>query len=258
MAAPAAPSPIRRSYPARRSASTRRPISIPAIRKSATTGNSRGTSPAFWNRVGRHETKAGYEFYRSQRIGGGSQSSTDYVFWSDYAKGSDGRPLRDSAGRLIPTFVPGESGVEYYPATTRGATLNNDSHSVFVHDHWSLHERWSLDLGARLERVRAVSSGDIVSVQNIRIVPRLGATHDIQGNGRHILHVTYGQYSGRYNEAQIGGNSPVGNAPLIFTAYQGPAGQGLDFAPGFNTANYPLRLMRPSPSRQRMSSWRRT
>ena len=147
--------------------------------------------------------------------------------------------MRDSAGRLIPIFAPGVSGVEFYQPT-RGATLNNDSHSVFVHDHWSLHQRWSLDLGARLERVRAVSSGDIVSVQNTRIVPRFGATHDVQGNGRHVVHVTYGQYSGRYNEAQIGGNSPVGNSPLIFTTYEGPAGQGLDFAPGFNAANYPV------------------
>ena len=198
-----------------------------------------GNVTSFWNRAGRHETKAGYEFYRSQRVGGGSQSSTNYVLWADYAKAANGRPLLDSAGRLIPLFVPGQSALDFYPAT-RGATLNNDSHSMFVHDHWSVDERWSLDLGARLERVRAVSSGDIVSVQNARIVPRLGATHDIQGNGRHVVHVTYGQYSGRYNEAQIGGNSPVGNSPEIYTTYQGPAGQGRDFAPGFNTANYPI------------------
>ena len=198
-----------------------------------------GNVTGFWNRVGRHETKAGYEFYRSQRVGGGSQSSTDYVLWSDYAKAPNGRPLLDSAGRLIPMFVPGVSALDFYPAI-RGASLNNDSHAAFVHDHWIVHQRWSLDLGARLERVRAVSSGDIVSVANTRVVPRLGATHDIQGNGRHVVHVTYGQYSGRYNEAQIGGNSPVGNSPEIYTTYQGPAGQGHDFAPGFNPANYPI------------------
>ena len=53
------------------------------------------------------------------------------------------------------------------------------------------------------------------------------------GNGNQIAHVTYGQYSGRYNEAQIGANSPVGNPARSTPIYQGPAGQGLDFAPGF-------------------------
>jgi hypothetical protein len=54
------------------------------------------------------------------------------------------------------------------------------------------------------------------------------------------VHVTYGQYSGRYNEAQIGANSVVGNPPDINFTYTGPTGQGRDFAPGFNLANYPL------------------
>src|SRR5207248_5985538 len=55
-----------------------------------------------------------------------------------------------------------------------------------------------------------------------------------------IVHFTYGQYSGRYNEAQIGANSLVGNPPDINFTYTGPAGQGRSFAPGFSLANYPL------------------
>ena len=38
--------------------------------------------------------------------------------------------------------------------------------------------------------------------------------------------MTYGQYSGRYNEALVGSNSPVGNPADIFSLYQGPAGAG--------------------------------
>jgi hypothetical protein len=52
--------------------------------------------------------------------------------------------------------------------------------------------------------------------------------------------LTYGQYSGRYNEAQIAANSPVGNPADIFTVYSGPAGQGRSFAPGFDIKNYPV------------------
>jgi hypothetical protein len=55
-----------------------------------------------------------------------------------------------------------------------------------------------------------------------------------------VVHVTYGQYSGRYNEAQIGRNSPVGNSASVDSAYQGPAGVGYDFAPGLDPASYPI------------------
>jgi hypothetical protein len=193
----------------------------------------------FWRGGGTHTTKTGYEFFRSQRTGGNSQSSTQYVFNTDWVTDAAGKPVVDASGRLIPTFVPGDSSIDFYPATV-GATLNIDNNSLYIQDHWAINGHWSADLGARFERVKALSTGDILSVSGNRIVPRLGATYDIQGNGNHIVHATYGQYSGRYNEAQVGGNSPVGNPADIFSLYQGPAGQGLNFAPGLDIKNYPV------------------
>jgi hypothetical protein len=193
----------------------------------------------FWNAGGTHQTKAGYEFFRSQRTGGNSQSATSYVYNADYVTDAGGKPVFDSSGQLIPIFVNGESYLEFYPATI-GATLNIDNNSLYIQDHWAINSRWSADLGLRFERVKALSTGDILSVKNNRVVPRLGTAYDIKGNGSHILHFTYGQYSGRYNEAQVGGNSPVGNPAYIASTYQGPSGQGLNFAPGFAVANYPV------------------
>jgi hypothetical protein len=193
----------------------------------------------FWAGGGRHQTKGGYEFFRSQRTGGNSQSSTQYVFDSDWATDASGKPLLDSQGRFIPVFAPGSSGVDFFPATI-GATLNIDNHSAYVQDHWVVNARLSADLGARYEHVKALSTGNIVGVDNNRIVPRLALTYDILGNGNHVAHVTFSQYSGRYNEALIGANSPVGNPSDIFSLYQGPAGQGVNFAPGFDVKNYPV------------------
>jgi hypothetical protein len=198
-----------------------------------------GSTTGYWNLGGRHETKGGYEWFRSQRTGGNSQSPTSYVFLSDFVTDAAGAPILDSTGRPTPMFVPGVSLVQYYPAI-KGAVLNIDNHSAFVQDHWTIGPRWSADLGARFEHVKAASTGGIVSIKNNRVVPRLAAAYDVTGNGDQIIHVTYGQYSGRYNESQIGKNSPVGNAPEIDSFYQGPAGQGYDFAPGTAVANYPI------------------
>jgi hypothetical protein len=198
-----------------------------------------GNVTGFWNGAGRHQSKGGYEFFRSQIKGGNSQSATGYVINADFLTTAGGPPARDSGGKLIPVFVPGESYLENYIAT-RGATLNIDNHSFFVQDHWTINARWSADIGTRFEHVRSEATGGIVGVNNYRIVPRLAAAFDVSGNGNHLVHVTYGQYSGRYNEVQIRANSPVANPIAITTVYQGPPGQGVNFAPGFNTANYPL------------------
>jgi hypothetical protein len=198
-----------------------------------------GSATSYWDKAGSHELKTGYEWFRSQRGGGGSQSPTSYVFSSDFALDAADRPLLDATGRLVPTFVPGVSGVDFIPAT-RGAVLNVDTNSFYVQDHWVINNRWSADLGMRYEHVKAESTGGIVGVNNHRIVPRLAVVHDVLGNGRHLIHATYGVYSGRYNEQQIGKNSPVVSAPDLFMVYQGPAGQGRDFTPGFDLANYPI------------------
>jgi hypothetical protein len=199
-----------------------------------------GNVTTFWDGRGRHDTKVGYEFFRSQRTGGNSQSSTSYVFNADFLRGPDERPAVDAQGRIIPVFVPGESYLEFFPAT-RGAVMDVDNNSAFVQDHWVISDNLSADLGLRFEQVKVTSTGDITSINTSpRFVPRLGLSYDVRGTGNHVVHVTYGQYSGRYNEAQVAGNSPVGNPAYLPLYYAGPAGQGRDFAAGINLANYPV------------------
>ena len=198
-------------------------------------------STVFWNGGGRHDTKVGYEWFRSQLQGGNSQSPTDYVFNVDFVSNASGAVL-DANGDVQPTFVPGESYVEFWPAVS-GATMNVNTNSFFIQDKWAVTPKLSADLGLRFEQVKVVSTGDITSINtNPRLVPRLGLSYDARGNGDTVAHVTYGQYAGRYNEAQVGGNSPVGNPNYLPLYYQGPAGEGWAFAnsTGMNLANYPV------------------
>jgi hypothetical protein len=188
-------------------------------------------------RTGRHEFKVGYEWFRSQRTGGNSQSSTGYVFDSDFLEDAGGSPVYDSAGRIIPVFAPGESLIENW-LPVKGAELNVDNNSIYAQDHLVINNHWSADLGFRFERVRSEATGNIVGVDTDTWVPRVATAYDLKGNGKHIFHLTYGWYAGRYNEAQIGGNNNVGNPDLLLGIYTGPAGQGRSFAAGFDPANY--------------------
>jgi hypothetical protein len=199
-----------------------------------------GNLTYYWVRPrgGRHEIKGGYEFFRSQRTGGNSQSATGYVFDTDYLTDASGTiPVLDAQSRFTPLFVPGETLIENW-LPVKGAVLNVDNQSFYGQDHIAINERWSADLGLRYERVRSEATGNIVGVDTDTVVPRLAAGYDVLGNGKHVVHVTYGHYAGRYNEAQIGSNNNVGYPDLLLGVYTGPAGQGRNFSAGFNPSNY--------------------
>jgi hypothetical protein len=89
----------------------------------------------FFEGRGRHEVKGGYEFFRSQDTGGNSQSSTNYVFDTDYLTDAGGAPVFDASNRLIPVWVPGQTQIENWMAV-RGAELNVNNNSLYLQDHW--------------------------------------------------------------------------------------------------------------------------
>ena len=188
-------------------------------------------------RLGSHDLKGGIENFTSTNTGGNSQSSTGYVYWSNYIQDADGQPLFNADGTLTPLFEPGGSWLFNWIAS-RGAEINIRTTSFYVQDRWAASRHLTFDLGMRYEQVRSETTDNIIGADTNTLVPRVAATWDIRGNGRLVAQGTWGHYSGRYSEAQFAGNSDVGNPSLLWYVYTGPAGQGLDFAPGLDPANY--------------------
>jgi len=188
-------------------------------------------------RVGSHELKGGVEHFVDTRIGANAQSSTGYVFLSNFKVDAAGAPILDADGHPIPLFVPGVSRVQRW-MPSRGAEFNLTTTSAYLQDRWVASRHLTLNLGMRFEQASSDSTGGIASISTSRIVPRLGASYDLDGNGRTVLLATFSQYSGKYSSLMFSKNTNVGNSDRYTTVYNGAVGEGRGFAPGFNVNNY--------------------
>ncbi len=187
--------------------------------------------------LGSHSIKGGTEHFKSTLTGANSPTATGFIFDADWAVASDGTPLLDANGRLVPVFAPFENLIEAY-AGVSGASLDINTLSFYVNDEWKLSDHLTLNLGVRTETVDSETTGNIVAVDHSTVVPRIGLAYDPLGDGRYTFQSTYSHYAGKYNEAQFSRNSNVGSTELLLGVYTGPPGQGLDFAPGFDPDNY--------------------
>ena len=111
----------------RRRSSTMRRISMPPTRKTATTTRLRRASPYLLStdRSGSHDLKGGVESFVNRAIGGNSQSSTGYVFVTDYLV-QGGRPV---AERRWPT------GPGLHSRRVAGVELHGDARRDAEHPH---------------------------------------------------------------------------------------------------------------------------
>ncbi len=184
---------------------------------------------------GTHDLKAGVEVFSLVLRGGNSQSSTGYLFNTDYAS-AGGRPVTDATGRVVPVWIPGSTTVGN-TLPTRGAELDIKTTALYLQDRWTL-SRLTLDLGVRVEQVSSEATGGAPSVDAGSIVPRLAASYAVRADGQTTVGASYAHYSGRYTSSIFGRNTPVANSGRVTSVYNGPAGQGYDFAPAYDLANY--------------------
>ena len=189
-------------------------------------------------RSGGHTLDGGYEFFRSQDVGGGSQSASSYVYETDFLTQADGTtPALDASRRFIPLWLPGQTLLETW-LPVRGATLNVDTQSIHLQDHWSPSPRWSVDLGVRYERVHSTATNVFTHVDTRTVMPRLAVGYSLDEAHGRFVRATYGHYAPRLDEILVARNSNVGRSDVWQSVYVGPLGQGRSFTPGFDPANY--------------------
>jgi Carboxypeptidase regulatory-like domain len=188
-------------------------------------------------RLGSHELKTGFEHFVATRKTGNSQTSTGYVFQTDYKIDASGAPVLDASGRLIPRFIPGSTRMQTW-MPVRGAVIDMTTASAFATDRWTVTPRLTADVGLRYEHASSDATNQTQKVSTGILMPRLAASYALTADGRTVAQATFGLYTGTYNDVQFSRNSSAGNADRITGSYTGPAGEGVDFAAGFDPNNY--------------------
>jgi outer membrane receptor for ferrienterochelin and colicin len=170
--------------------------------------------------LGNHDIVAGYESFAEKR------------FANNYQSGSNFRLFVNSAQRIngviYPTLTPGPGGSATFLVWTPIFTLqqnesNLGSDSIFVNDRWDLNSHWAFSAGVRYDKNDATDgSGNKVS-DDSKITPRLNATYDLKGDGKHRFTLSYGQYASRIVDGPGTSAASAGSPGYIYYAYRGPA-----------------------------------
>ncbi len=189
-------------------------------------------------KIGSHDIKAGFEVFSSISRGGNSQSSTDFTYYNDYKTDANGDPVFDSAHHLIPIWQTG-GDLQIHWFSTRGAEATIRTTSFFINDVWRFGQL-TANVGLRYEKVKGSGPEGTTTANSDSVVPRLGVAYDVLGNGRYTVSGSYAQYAGGYNPIAFNQITNVGNPSYVYYFYLGPPGEGYQFAPGYDPANYVL------------------
>ncbi len=168
---------------------------------------------------GAHEVVGGVDRFTERRYANNHQSGSDFSLFVTRVQASN--------GAIYPVITPttntgGGSFIRWNPIFVAAAQDDLRTDSAFANDVWSLGTRWQLSLGARWDRNHAVDADGVVSANDSRLSPRLGAQFDLHGDGRHRLSASVGEYASRIADAIASSNQAAGNAAAIDFAYLGP------------------------------------
>jgi hypothetical protein len=192
-----------------------------------------GSSP----RAGSHDLKLGVERFEEENTWGGRWSRTGWYMLADFLSDQTGAPIYDARNRFQPLFAPGDV-LALEPLAVLGARVGFETTSVFLNDRWLLNEHWSFNLGVRYESVSGYGTPGVDTADAAVVAPRLAASLDPKGDGRFRLGLSYGEYPGKHSVVQFDAFTDNAGRGRVDYLYVGPPGVGLDFAPGFDRANY--------------------
>jgi hypothetical protein len=166
--------------------------------------------------TGNHSMVGGYEEFHQLREDNNFQSGSD--FWLH------GHIIQDPADKSTLYFgiTPDDGGIEWDPVPALSQTSDFAVRSLFLNDRWELNNHWSFNLGVRWDEAFGKNQAGTKTVDDSAISPRLAATFDPTGVGKHRFSATYGRYVAKVEQGPADLTAQAGRYAYYFFEYDGP------------------------------------
>jgi hypothetical protein len=166
--------------------------------------------------TGNHSIAGGVEEFHQMRLDNNFQSGSD--FWLH------GHIIQDpnDKTKLYFGISPSDGGIEWDPVPALSSTSDFAMRSAFLNDKWEFSNHWSFNVGARFDKSFGEDQAGKKTVDDSAISPRLAATFDPNGAGRHRIYGTYGRYVAKIDQGPADNTAPAGRYSYYFFDYQGP------------------------------------
>jgi hypothetical protein len=139
------------------------------------------------NRAGAHELVFGYDRFDDLREANIYQTPSDFLIGSFVPGIIDGQDY-------YPVVFPFASGFIWIPIDQASLGTSFTTHSLFVNDTWRVNQRLVLNLGLRYDRNDGQNADGDTVADDDRLSPRVGASYDLRGDGRFLVHGSFGRY----------------------------------------------------------------
>jgi outer membrane receptor protein involved in Fe transport len=170
--------------------------------------------------LGNSNIVGGVEQFREHRHSNNFQSGSNFRFFVN--------SVQFSNNTFYPTVVPGTANSSAFLVwtpilTPQQGESNLATNSAFVNDKWDLNDHWSFNVGVRYDKNNAVDGSKNTVSNDSKFTPRLSASYDLSGNGKHKVTASYGQYASRIVDGPGTAGSSAGNPGYVYYKYLGPA-----------------------------------
>ena len=159
-------------------------------------------------RLGSHEVVFGYDRFDDMRERHGFQTQTDFAFFSLDAGIVDGQ-------NYYPVAQPWGSFFGWAPIDDVGVASSLVTESLFVNDTWRVNDRLTINLGLRYDRNDGRNADNAIVADDDRLSPRIGASLDLKGDGRWLLHSGFSRYVSSLSNG-VANDTAAGGAPALF------------------------------------------
>ena len=166
-------------------------------------------------KLGSHNLVAGFDNFKEWRKNDNWQSGSQYNI-------SASSTILDGAN-IYPVFKNDNTTfINWLPILQRSVGNDIRTYSTYANDTWRHGTHLSFNIGVRFDMNRSKDQSGTSVVRDSQWSPRLGATWDVNGNGRWIVNAGFARYVAGISTALVDAGSAGGRQASYSWFYQGP------------------------------------